>query len=305
MYLVMSVDTSENLNSTAELPAVVVLGEILWDLFRNSRRLGGAPLNFAAHLRSLGHEVTLISALGADELGREAAAEIERLDLDTTLLKTSARFGTGTATVGEGPDREPVFSITRPAAYDTLELSAPELERLGGSGARWVYFGTLLASRAPGRRALERLLDSLPEARRFLDVNLRPGSDSPELALALFAHADVVKLNEHELGRIHGFAGLPPGARDFCLAGSERFGWQAACVTLGERGCAMLVGDDFVELPGVPVVVADTVGAGDAFAAGFLHGLSRQWPARRIAAFANHVGASVAAQPGSLPAAAS
>jgi fructokinase len=302
-YLIMSVDTSEDVNTTAALPAVVVLGEILWDLFADSRRLGGAPLNFAAHARSLGHPVTLISALGADAPGREAATRIGLLDLDTSLLKTSTQFATGTAAVGSGPDGDPVFCIERPAAYDALELSAQELGQIAGKGARWVYFGTLLASRAPGRQTLEALLDSLPDARRFLDLNLRPGSDSPELAAALLAHADVVKLNEYELAQIHEFTGLPPDIRDFCRAGSERFGWQAVCITLGERGCAMRVGADFIEAPGVAVVVADTVGAGDAFAAAFMHGLSRDWPAERIAAFANHLGASVAAQPGSLPAA--
>jgi fructokinase len=293
------------MNATDALSAVVVLGEILWDRFGDSRRLGGAPLNFAAHARSLGHAVTLISALGADEPGREAAARIEPLDLDTSLLKTSSRFATGSAFVGAGPDGDPVFTIERPAAYDALELSAQELGQLAGHGAGWFYFGSLLAARPRGRRTLEALLDNLPGARRFLDLNLRPGSDSPELAIALLADADVVKLNEHELAQVRAFTGLPPGVPDFCRAGSERFGWRAVCVTLGERGCALRVGDDFVEAPGVAVTVADTVGAGDAFAAALMHGLSRDWPADRIAAFANHLGASVAAQPGSLPASAS
>ena len=96
--------------------------------------------------------------------------------------------------------------------------------------------------------------------------------------------------------------GLPADAERFCRAGAARFGWQAACVTLGARGCAMLVGDDYVEAAGVPVAVADTVGAGDAFAAAFVHGLAAAWPAATIADFANRAGAAVAAVRGAIPA---
>jgi fructokinase len=95
--------------------------------------------------------------------------------------------------------------------------------------------------------------------------------------------------------------GLPADLEGFCRDGAARFGWQAACVTLGARGCAMLVGDDYIEAAGVPVAVADTVGAGDAFAAAFVHGLVAGWPVRRVAEFANRAGAAVAGAKGAIP----
>ena len=96
--------------------------------------------------------------------------------------------------------------------------------------------------------------------------------------------------------------GLPTGPESFCREGRRRFGWQATAITLGARGCALLAGDDFVEAPGIPVTVIDSVGAGDAFAAAFVHGLASGWTAADIADFANRAGAAVAAVRGAIPA---
>jgi fructokinase len=95
--------------------------------------------------------------------------------------------------------------------------------------------------------------------------------------------------------------GLPSSLEAFCRCGAERFAWRAVCVTLGERGCVMFDGREFVEARGQPVQVIDTVGAGDAFAAAFLHGLVQRWPPRDIAVFANRVGGLVASRAGAIP----
>ena len=100
---------------------------------------------------------------------------------------------------------------------------------------------------------------------------------------------------------VHETTGLPSGRESFCREGAKRFGWRAVCVTLGSNGCALLSGDEYVEAEGQSVVVADSVGAGDAFEAAFLHGLISQWPAREIAEFANRVGALVASRRGAIP----
>lgn len=286
---------------SSELPSVVVLGEVLWDVFGETRRLGGAPLNFAAHARRLGHPVSLVSGLGDDDLGREAAKLVAALDLDMRLLQTTSRFATGTAAVRLGLDGSPEFTIARPAAYDAIELAAPELQALAGGEVGWFYYGTLFAATSQGRQVLDRMLEALGGALKFYDLNLRPDAESSALVEALLAHADVVKLNEDELARVSKFAGLPSNVEAFCHAASERYGLDAVSVTLGERGCAMLVRGEFVEARAHPVVVADTVGAGDSFAAAFLHGLCRQWPVGEIADFANRVASGVASRHGSLP----
>lgn len=282
-------------------PSVAVLGEVLWDVFERSRQLGGAALNFAAHAKRLGHEAFLISAVGVDSLGEEAAAAIATLGLDATFLQRTTRFQTGTARVQLGPGDHTRFVIDRPAAYDAVCVSDRELEWLNRRTPAWFYYGTLFSSTAAGEAVLRRLLSALPMTTRLYDLNLRPDCHSATLVTQLLAQANVVKLNEEELQAVHEFTGLPKSFEAFCREGARRFGWKAACVTLGSRGCAMLACGEYVEAAGQIIDVVDTVGAGDAFTAAFMHGLICRWPVAKVAAFANRVGALVASRHGAIP----
>jgi fructokinase len=175
---------------------IVVLGEVLWDDFEHSRRLGGAPLNFAAHASRLGHDALLISAVGADLLGEEAFEAIRGLGLSTAFLQKAARFHTGTARVHPRPDGQTRFVIERPAAYDAVSISDREIERIVSQAPEWLYCGTLFASNSMGEASLNRLLHALPAAERFYDLNLRPDCYSAALVARLLRIANVVKLNE-------------------------------------------------------------------------------------------------------------
>src|SRR4051812_31381757 len=120
---------SDNLSiQDAPAPHVIcaralVIGEVLWDVFPDATRLGGAALNFAVHLQRLGHLPRIVSAVGRDALGETATAEIRSLGVDTTFLQSSDQFGTGTAAVQLGPGDRTSFVIERPAAYDSVEIS--------------------------------------------------------------------------------------------------------------------------------------------------------------------------------------
>jgi len=290
-------------NNGIQLPGpTVVVGEVLWDVFPESVRLGGAPLNFAAHVARLGHDAILISGLGNDELGDRASKEIAELGLPADRLCKSARYKTGTALVTLDKEGQASFRIERPAAYDDIWLNAADLRNLGNLDPSWLYYGTLLASTKHGMATLQELLKALPRASRFYDLNLRSGFESADVVSQLIAAADVVKLNEAEAHAVSAILGLPEEPESLCRQGAERFGWRAACVTLGERGCVIFNDGEFVHAEGHSIEVADTVGAGDAFAAAFLHGLINGWPVQRIASFANRVGALVASRPGAIPA---
>lgn len=280
---------------------VLAVGEVLWDVFEHSKRLGGAPLSFSVHAKRLGFDPRLISAVGSDTLGECAMRCIASLGLDGALIQRTCQFDTGTAQVEIGPGEQTRFVISRPAAYDSLAISDDHRELLRKWDPSWLYYGTLFAARPQGRAVLDRLFEAFPSTLRFYDLNLRPGFDSPALVLDLLARADVVKVNEDELAAIHEFAGLSLNLESFCREGAKRYGWQAIAVTLGERGCAVLLGGVYLEAPGYAVEVADPVGAGDAFAAAFLHGLTSRWPVGKVAEFANRVGAIVASRPGAIP----
>ena len=283
-----------------QLP-VVAIGEVLWDIFPEANRLGGAPLNFGVHARRLGHDVSLISAVGQDDFGRQALEKIAALQIDTTFLQQPLGLPTGTAVVEATPEGKTVFNIQRPAAYDAIQLSDGDIDTLHLKSPGWLYYGTLFASTSQGRTTLERLLDTLDEYVKFYDLNLRQDSDSPALVTQLLECADVVKLNEEELHRVHDYTGLPSSPEAFCREASARYGWKAVAVTRGAHGCAILADGRYVEAAGQPAVVADPVGAGDAFAAAFMHGLGSNWPLSEIAAFANRIGALVASRNGAIP----
>jgi fructokinase len=260
---------------------IVSIGEILWDVFADSERLGGAPFNFAVHARRLGHEVLFVSAVGDDDRGRLALAQAAELGLSTAFIRTVPGVPTGAVTVFVDGAGQPAFTIHRPAAYDRVR---PDITRIAAAQPDWVYFGTLLQTDTEAREEVRRLLDAVPAARKFYDVNLRRNCYNPGLVRQLSSRADAVKLNDHEAAE---FPELAAG--------------RLVALTRGEHGCSVRVGDGRAECPGYRVAVADAVGAGDAFAAAFLHGLSHGWSAAKIGDFANRLGALVASRAGAVP----
>ena len=264
---------------------LLAIGEILWDVFPDTARLGGAPFNFAVHAHRLGHRVIFLSAVGDDERGRAALRRAAELGLPTEFIQVAAARPTGSVSVRLDAEGHPDFTIHRPAAYDCLTLDERQLARLAGLRPDWIYFGTLYPMEDHAREVLRSVMDAVPGARRFYDVNLRRGCYTPELVRQLLALATAVKLNDDEAELFPDLGAAP-----------------AVAITRGERGCAVRIGDDRAECPGYPVKVVDTVGAGDAFAAAFLHGLAAGWSAARTGDFANRLGALVASRAGAVPA---
>ena len=263
---------------------ILSIGEILWDVFPDAERLGGAPFNFAVHAHRLGHRMIFLSAVGDDERGRTAAGRAAALGLETEFIQVAAGRPTGSVSVRLDAEGHPDFTIHRPAAYDCLALDDGRLQRLAEMRPDWIYFGTLYAMEERSREVLRRLLDAIPGARRFYDVNLRCGCYTPELVRELLSLADAVKMNDDEAELFPDLGEAP-----------------AVAVTRGERGCVVRLGADRAECPGYTVKVVDTVGAGDGFAAAFVHGLGAGWSAAKTGDFANRLGALVASRAGAAP----
>ncbi|HUB81409.1 MAG TPA: carbohydrate kinase [Bryobacteraceae bacterium] len=280
----------------------VSVGEILWDLIGDSEYLGGAVLNFSVQLTRLGHQVSLVSAVGEDSRGRRALAQARHLGLPTRFIRTVSDHPTGIVTVTVDAGGQPSYVIHRPAAYDFAALNDPDFASLASPPPDWIAFGTLHSMHPGARQLVQTVIGHFPNARRFYDVNLRRDSYTPELVKSLLASAHVVKLNDAEVATVGEMLGASPrGLEAFCREYSARFGWHAVCVTRGSDGCALLLRGEYLELSGYRVTVADTVGAGDAFAAALVHGIQSAWPAREVADFANRLGALVASRRGGVP----
>jgi len=146
------------------------------------------------------------------------------------------------------------------------------------------------------------LLDAAPAARRFYDVNLRASSYTPELVCTLIQQTHILKLSHQELPLIKEMCGIKGSSLEqFCREITGTFELETVCITRGAEGCALLLNGKYVEAPGFPIQVADAIGAGDAFSAALVHGMSAGWQACQAAEFANRVGALVASRPGATP----
>ena len=283
---------------------IISVGEILWDVIGDREYLGGAPLNFAAHARQLGHEVFLLSAVGEDERGRRALASLRERGVSVEFVQVLRGKNTGTAEVELDSEGKPMFRIVRPAAYDFVELSPAQLRRIARLQPDWIYFGTLYHMSAVALASTLKLLQACPSALRFYDVNLRDGNWGLGVVEQLSAQASVVKLSDSEaefLDATVNSGDQGSSMKEFCRRWCEQYGCATMCVTFGERGCAIFKEGAYCEIAGFKVEVVDTVGSGDAFSAAFLHGYAQGWDAQLTGRFANAVGALVASRPGATP----
>jgi fructokinase len=298
-------DPAPQTRQEAHRVRIVSVGEILWDVIGKNEYLGGAPLNFAAHSQKLGHEVYPLSAVGADARGRKALALLEGRGMSTEFVQVLKGKPTGTAQVELDMEGKPTFRIVRPVAYDFVDLTDAELKRIAKLQPDWIYLGTLYHTSAQALASTKKLLKAVPKAKRFYDVNLREGHWNLNTIEELSSLATVTKLSDSEAESLDAGVDASEGPGDsienFCRRWCSRFGCKTMCVTFGERGCAILKGGKYSHTPGFHVTVADTVGAGDAFSAAFVHGLSQGWDAQRIAKCANAVGALVASRSGAIP----
>lgn len=283
---------------------IVSIGEVLWDVIGGAEYLGGAPLNFAAHARKLGHEVYLVSGVGQDERGERALEGVQRCGISSEFVQVVPGRSTGAAEVELDPSGKPMFRIVRPAAYDFIRLT-PELRKsIADLQPQWIYFGTLFHTSERALASTCKLLEEVPGAKRIYDVNLRDGNWSLSTVEQLALRATVIKLSDSEAQFLDAPLdddGDEASVKRFCERWSDQYNCRTICVTLGERGCCIYNCGEYTEAPGRKVEVADTVGAGDAFAAALVHGIEQDWTMRHCAEFANAVAALVASRPGATP----
>lgn len=269
---------------------VLVLGEALVDEFRDGAVAGGAPFNVARSLAALGVPVHFVSRIGADDAaGRLVLQSAARAGLAVDGIQRDAARATGRVSVHETADGHR-FEIHADAAWDHLTVPA-------APPAGWVYFGTLAQRHAVSRAAIRAAVKA-SRGPRLLDLNLRPGTDTPGLAAESLMLADWVKLNEDEL------AWLLATFEPTLPALMARFALQRVVLTRGAAGYALHGAQGQLLASGEGVAQpqrVDSVGAGDGFTAVLLAGLAlgRDLPA--TLALANRYAAMICGVRGPLP----
>jgi len=282
-------------------PRIVAIGEVLWDLLPSGAILGGAPANFAFHARGLGAEVSLISRVGNDDLGREIQRRCEAAGLASGTLQVDPGLPTGTVSVELSADGQPRYTIHEQVGWDALAADGAALATVANAGA--ICFGSLAQRSSGSRESIGVLLAATPPAAlRIFDINLRQSFYSREVLDNSLRLANVLKLNDAELPVLAEMFGLKGDERAQLATLAERWELRAVALTRGARGALLLAPDGFSEHPGkAPPSVRDTIGAGDAFTAVLAIGLLAQWPLDVINDRANAVAAYVCSQSGATP----
>jgi fructokinase len=292
---------SEASKPHAQSPLVVGLGELIWDVFPEGRRLGGAPSNFAYLSRLLGAEAAVASRVGRDPLGAEAIEKLSRAGVSTEYIQHDDSHPTGTVGVRICEGGEPLFNVNENSAWDYLEWT-PEWEKLA-AGTGVVCFGTLGQRHPAARATVTRFLEATGAgALRLFDVNLRHSFFTPEMLARSLALSTVVKLNAEELSAAaHMLSLSAAGERATAEALLERFGLDLVAVTRGAGGSLLVAREGADEHAGFPARVADTIGCGDAFAAALARCRRRGATLALSNDIANRVGAWVSTQVGATP----
>jgi fructokinase len=286
------------------LPTVLVIGEILFDVFPTYTRMGGAPFNFAYHLSQCGFPVHFISRIGDDAYGHEILDTLESRGFNTTYIQRDARYPTGTVQVHLDDKGIPEFNIVADVAYDRIDFD-PDVHQALLDQTRLIYFGTLVQRSPHGFDSLQHFFDRRqPNTIRFYDINLRPNCFSKSVLATSLDHCDVLKLNVDELRVYKEMFALNPSETDEDVRRHlmDTFGIGTLALTDGEHGSTVYAnGQSHPSSPQTVLNLVDTVGAGDGFAAMMAAGLLLDWPLELIHSRAAEFAARICSIKGAIP----
>lgn len=276
------------------------IGEVLWDVLEDSEELGGAPINFAYHAGALGANGFAISSVGDDRRGERALDELRTRNVSTAHI--SVLPGATTGYVLARIDAEGVASYQFPddVAWDRIEFSADT--SLLAAKLDCICFGSLAQRSEHSRRMIMQYLRTVkPDCLKVFDLNLRQDFYSEEIIRASLEVADVLKLNDDEIGCLAEMEKLAGGPNEQLRQLVRMYGLQLAVLTRGGAGSLLVTIDQMSDHPGYQADVVDTIGAGDSFTAATALGLLSGHELARINEHANRVAAFVCSQRGAMP----
>ncbi len=280
---------------------IVGLGEALWDVLPDGKKLGGAPANFAYHTSQFGFNSMAVSAVGDDRLGDETLAALDSRGLAYSMARVP--YPTGTVTVTLDANGIPAYDIRENVAWDNIPFT-PELADVAAN-CRAVCWGSLAQRNVVSRETINRFLDAMPDGAgrlKIFDVNLRQHFYSAEVLSDSFRRCNVLKINDEELvaiGRLFGYPGLDMQGKCRLMLG--KYNLDVLVLTCGVNGSYVFTPGrvSFQATPRVEVV--DTVGAGDSFTGAFCAAMLRGMAVEEAHKVAVDVSAYVCTQSGAMP----
>lgn len=280
---------------------VVGMGEALWDVLPEGKKIGGAPANFAYHVSQFGLPSCVVSAVGNDALGKEIIENFTSKGLNHLIEEVP--YPTGTVQVEIDQAGIPQYEIKENVAWDNIPYTA-KLEQLA-KNTKAVCFGSLAQRNVVSRNTINRFLDAIPNNDDTLivfDVNLRQGFYNKEILCNSMKRCNILKINDEELvtvSRMFGYPGID--LQDKCWILLGKYNLKMLILTCGINGSYVFTPGNVSFQPTPKVEVADTVGAGDSFTAAFIANLLKGRSVAEAHSCAVRTSAYVCTRPGAMP----
>ena len=280
---------------------VVGMGEALWDVLPEGKKIGGAPANFAYHVSQFGLPSCVVSAVGDDALGKEIVENFTSKGLNQHIAEVP--YPTGTVQVEIDPAGVPQYEIKENVAWDNIPYTA-HLEQLAEK-TKAVCFGSLAQRNVVSRNTINRFLDAMPQTDDALvvfDVNLRQGFYNREILCNSMKRCNILKINDEELvtvSRMFGYPGID--LQDKCWILLGKYNLKMLILTCGINGSYVFTPGNVSFQPTPKVEVADTVGAGDSFTAAFIASILKGKSVQEAHSLAVQTSAYVCTKKGAMP----
>lgn len=280
---------------------IVGIGEALWDVLPEGRKLGGAPANFAYHVSQFGLDSRVVSAVGDDKLGNDILENFDDRQLKYQIEKVP--YPTGTVQIKLDEYGVPCYDIKENTAWDNIPFT-PALEELARN-TRSVCFGSLAQRNIVSRETINSFLDAMPDGEgqcKIFDINLRQGFYTKEILCQSMKKCNILKINDEELVTVSRMFGNPSiDLQDKCWILLAKYDLKMLILTCGVNGSYVFTPGEisFIETP--QVKVADTVGAGDSFTAAFVTAILKGKTVHEAHKQAVEISAYVCTQNGAMP----
>ncbi|MBF0225122.1 MAG: hypothetical protein HQK76_06675 [Desulfobacterales bacterium] len=281
-------------------PQILSVGEILFDVYPNYKRLGGAPFNFYFHVNRLGVDSVFISRIGNDVNGKEINNFFDKKGLERKYLQIDDTYPTGYVNIELNEKGIPTFHIVENVAYDYVDFDN-KIKLLFSDNLKLIYYGTLIQRTQKGYYSLKTILEyKSPNTKCLYDVNLRPSCYNEDSIKFSLKFCDILKINEDELNII---------SEIFCLSRTDitkfliqEFGIEIICITRGEKGSSIITENDMYNIGlNTETEIIDTVGAGDAYASILAFGYLNGWPYDTLITKASEFASKICGIKGAIP----